>query len=554
MSAVQQRPNVLILLADDMGFSDIASYGGEIPTPNLDRLAASGARLTQFYNTARCSPSRASLLTGLHPHQTGIGELTQDDGPGGYPGGLTERCATLAEAFGDAGYRTFMVGKWHLTTDLEVDDNIEAARHSWPTRRGFDRFWGTLSGCCSYFSPTTLHDGEDPLDGATLGEGFYYTDAIGERAANAIQETPPDRAFFGYVAFTAPHFPLHALDEDLRQVGGLFDAGWDELRAARRARQTSMGIVDESATADAPDPEVIPWELEPEKQWQLSRMEAYGAQVYSMDRAIGTILDALARTGRDQNTLVIFLSDNGGSAEDVTSEPANAWEARSRLLTHPAAAPDGTPLRIGNSPDIRPGAANAWTSYGRAWAHVSNTPFRFYKRWVHEGGIATPLIVSWPAGGVVAGSIVVAPHQLTDVAPTLFEAVGVHPLIARAGEPLPPLLGHSFLDALRGRAAEPHDLFWEHIGNGAIRDGRWKLVREHGGEWELYDIDQDRSETTDLAGTEPARVAEMAARWENWAELVGALPRAAVLAARQLTEDSMAQYGQIDLTTRERLP
>jgi arylsulfatase len=520
------RPNVLIILVDDMGYSDIGCYGGEIGTPNIDGLGENGVRLTNFYNTARCSPSRASLLTGLHPHQTGVAELVNNDGPGGYPGSLNERCTTLAERFRAAGYHTHMTGKWHLSNEREQPAD------SWPTRRGFERFWGTISGAGSYFQPTTLHDGETPVPVSDLGPDFYYTDEIGAHAAAAIRDAAGgERPFFGYVAFTAPHWPLHAKETDLAETRGMFDEGWDVLRTRRRQRQVDYGICAEDATLDCRDPEVPAWADEPEQKWQLERMEAYAAQVRAMDRAVGVILTALDQTGERENTIVLFLSDNGGCAEELRSDPEGAERFRQHHLIIPPSAPDGTPMKVGNSPDIRPGTADTYSSYGQAWANLSNTPFRLYKRWVHEGGIATPLIVSWPAGEL-AGGVIDAPHQLTDIAPTLLEATGVAAPAERHGQPTTALPGVSMLDLLRGGPAVEHDLFWEHIGNAAIRSGRWKLVREYEGPWELYDLSIDRSESNNLAADDPERVADLAARWQAWADEVGVIPYGDVLAAR----------------------
>ncbi|MFF0345798.1 arylsulfatase [Kribbella sp. NPDC004875] len=519
------RPNVLIILVDDMGYSDIGCYGGEIGTPNIDGLAEHGARLTNFYNTARCSPSRASLLTGLHPHQTGVAELVNNDGPGGYPGSLTQRSATLAETFRAAGYHTHMTGKWHLSNEREQPTD------TWPTRRGFERFWGTISGAGSYFQTTTLHDGETPVPLSELGPDFYYTDEIGAHAAAAIREADGDRPFFGYVAFTAPHWPLHAKEDDLAETRGLFDEGWDVLRTRRRQRQLDAGICAADATLDRRDAEVPAWADEPEQKWQLERMEVYAAQVRAMDRAVGTILTALDETGQRDNTIVLFLSDNGGCAEELNSAPEAADRFRQHHLIIPPSAPDGTPMRVGNTPDIRPGTADTYTSYGQAWANLSNTPFRLYKRWVHEGGIATPLIVSWPAGGLT-DTVLDAPNQLTDIAPTLLEATGVPALTERNGESLPALPGHSMLELLRGGSANEHDLFWEHIGNAAVRSGQWKLVREYEGPWELYDLSNDRSESRDLSADHPERVQDLSARWQAWADTVGVIPYGDVLAAR----------------------
>ena len=527
-SSVRARPNVVLILVDDMGFSDVGCYGGEIGTPNIDALAGTGVRCTQFYNTARCSPSRASLLTGLHPHQTGVAELVNNDGPRGYPGSLNERCATLAETFRAAGYRTQLTGKWHLSNERQKPDD------SWPTRRGFDHFWGTIGGAGSYFQPTTLHDGETPIAIESLPEDFYYTDAIGHRAADGIRNAAAgDAPFFAYVAFTAPHWPLHAKAEDLAGVRGQFDEGWDVLRARRRQRQIAAGICSEDATLNVRDPEVPAWRDEPNQDWQLERIEAYAAQIRAMDRGVGEIRQALQESGVADDTIVVVLADNGGCAEELSAEPDRAERFRKNFLIIPPSAPDGTPMKVGNSPEIHPGGADTYTSYGQAWANLSNTPFRLYKRWVHEGGISTPLIISWPGGGLDRGSIVEAPHQLTDLTPTLLEATGVQPLTERDGEQLPQLEGVSLLTALRGGPATPHDLFWEHIGNQAMRDGDWKLVREDDRAWELYDLARDRSEQTDLAEKEPDRVTAMAERWQRWADEVGVIPRDQVLAARK---------------------
>lgn len=523
-----RRPNIVLIMTDDMGWSDVSCYGGEIPTPNIDSLGRGGVRLTQFYNTARCSPSRASLLTGLHPHQTGIGELTTADGPGGYHGSLNDRCATIAETLKAAGYRTHMTGKWHLCSDADHPNG------SWPTRRGFDRYWGTIAGAGSYFAPTTLHDGETPVAIDDLPEDFYYTDAIGEHAAAAIAEDAASgRPFFGYVAFTAAHWPLHARQADIARFRGHYDQGWDVLRARRHDRQVAGGLCSGDATAHERDPHVASWEKTDHKQWQTSRMEVYAAQIHAMDRSVGIILDALDTAGVRDNTIVVYLHDNGGCAEEMPFEPGAAEAFRRRRYIVPPSAPDGSKIKVGNDPAITPGTADTYCSYGKAWANLSNTPFRMYKRWVHEGGIATPLIVSWPAGNLQAGAVVPEPHQLTDIVPTLLEAAAVAPRTNRGGIELPQLPGVSMLRAMRGEQATEHPLFWEHIGNAAMRDGRWKLVREFQQDWELYDLANDRSEQHDLASGQLGRVAMMSAAWQKWANQVGVLAREDVLAARR---------------------
>ncbi|WP_246074359.1 arylsulfatase [Nonomuraea terrae] len=511
-------PNIVLILADDLGYSDIGCYGGEIRTPNLDRLGRSGVRLTQFSNTARCSPSRASLLTGLHPHQTGIGVLAGSNMPGGYPGSLTDRCVTVAEVLGDAGYATGMSGKWHLSGPL-----WEPAG-SWPTRRGFADFFGTLSGCGSYYDPATLRRGEADASAETRDPRFFYTDAITDHAVEFIgREAAAGRAFFAYVAYTAPHWPLHAPPEDVAAYDGVYTAGWDELRRRRLDRLRAEGLLGAESALSARDPAQPPWAAAPHQEWEARRMQVYAAQVERMDRGIGRILDRLTACGVVDDTLVVFLSDNGGCAEVLPL--GDPEEFRSRRHIVPPRTRDGAELRVGNDPGIDPGPEDTYASYGPAWANLSNTPFRHYKRWVHEGGIATPFIVHWPAGGLAGGRIVRTPFQLTDVLPTLLGVAGVEPPRRYRGREVPPPEGRTMLPALRGEPVADVPLFWEHLGNAAVRRGRWKLVRENGGPWELYDMDADRSETTDLARRHPALVADLAAEYEGWARRVGVIPR-----------------------------
>jgi len=510
--------NIVLIVADDLGYSDIGCYGGEIRTPNLDRLGRSGVRLSQFYNTARCSPSRASLLTGLHPHQTGIGILTNDDGPGGYPGSLNDRCVTVAEILADAGYATALSGKWHLSAHLW--DPAE----SWPTRRGFGEFFGTISGCGSYYDPATLFRGETDASAEAREPGFFYTDAITDAAVDFVRrQSGAGRPFFAYVAYTAPHWPLHAPEEDVAAYDGVYEAGWDELREQRLRRLRDEGVLGEESPLSERDPGQPAWAETRHRDWEARRMRVYAAQVERMDRGIGRILDELAARGVLDDTIVVFLSDNGACAEVLPQGDPEEFRRKRHIV--PAVTRDGAELRIGNDPAIDPGPENTYASYGQAWANLSNTPFRFYKRWVHEGGIATPLIVSWPGGGLAGGRIVTTPFQLTDVLPTLLDAVGV----PYPDGPVLPAEGRSALPALRGGDAENATLYWEHIGNAAIRRGDWKLVREYPRDWELYHVGHDRSELTDLAGGHPELVAELAGEYDRWAERVGVIPRERIL-------------------------
>ena len=512
-----KRPNIVLVLADDMGFSDLGCYGGEISTPYLDGLARNGARFSQFYNTARCSPSRASLMTGLHPHQTGIGILTNNDLPRGYPGNLNGSCATLAEMLKAAGYATCLSGKWHLATDMHTPND------TWPTRRGFDSFFGTLTGCGSFYAPGTLTRGESDASAEALDPGFFYTDAIAAHGADFIAEqAAAGKSFFLYAAFTAPHWPLHAPEEDIARYEGRFDEGWDALREKRMERLVAEGILPADTTLSERDPTQPAWTAEEHKAWQAKRMQAYAAQIEGMDRGIGRIVEALEASGTFEDTLFVFLSDNGASPEDLPQFDVETFMQRADIL--PRATRDGRPMRVGNTPDIVPGAEDTYSSYGRAWANLSNTPFRFYKRWVHEGGIATPLIVHWPAGGFADGAILDAPAQLVDIAPTILDVTGASYPPPALGCAVAPLEGRSLLPLLRGGSLLEAPLYWEHTGNAAIRVGRWKLVREEPNGWELYDLASDRTELVDLAADNPDIVADLAAQWQAWAARVGVIP------------------------------
>ena len=522
-------------MADDLGYSDLGCYGGEIHTPHLDRLGRQGVRLAQFYNTARCSPSRASLLTGLHPHQTGIGILTNDDRPQGYPGTLNRRCVTLAEILGAAGYATCLAGKWHLAAEMREPND------AWPTRRGFDRFFGTLTGCGSYFHPGTLTRGETNVEDEPLEQDFYYTDAITDEAVSFVQSCGPVDELFLLVAYTAPHWPLHARPSDMARYDGAFASGWDELRDARMRRLLDEGVVDTTARLSERDPTQPAWSAAADPEWQAARMQAYAAQVDRLDQGVGRLVDALRAAGRLEDTLIIFLSDNGASDESLPKISMERFRERSDIVR--VRTRDGRDVRIGNEPAIVPGPEDTYASYGRAWANLSNVPFRFYKRWVHEGGIATPFILHWPAGQLAHGAIVRTAFQLTDVVPTVLDALGLAYPREYRGQTIEPAEGRSMLAALRGEPVADATLFWEHTGNAAIRRGQWKLVREYPRAWELYDLSHDRSEIEDLAAGHADVVQDMAAEWQRWAERVGVIPWEVTLdlyASRALTEEDAA--------------
>ncbi len=510
--------NVIIFLADDLGFSDIGGYGGEIRTPNLDRLAGSGVKLSNFHNTPRCSPSRASLLTGIHPHQTGIGILTGSNAAeGGYAGNLNKRCATIAEVLKSNGYITAITGKWHLTNSPNKPNG------AWPTDRGFDNFFGTLDGCATYFRPGTLTRGLENVESeADNDPDFFYTDAIATEAAKFIEERPSDKPYFLYVPFTAPHWPLHARVETINSYAGTYDAGWDVIRAKRLERQKSLGIIPKETELSPRDARVLSWEEEPEKKWQARRMEVYAAMVTEMDTAIGKILDQVEKSNEWDNTIIIFLSDNGACAEALPLDDISEFRRAKNLIS--TRTRDGRKVVLGNDPDVMPGGEDTYASYGVGWANVSNTPFRLYKRYTHEGGVMSPFIIHWPAGKLTNGKVNTSTFQLVNVAPTLYDALGVTYPANLNGNALEPLAGGSMLPALQSSDSQSSQLWWEHIGNGAIIRGKWKLVRQYDWEWELYDLTTDRNELKDLSGANPEVVAELSVEWQKLADQYGVIP------------------------------
>lgn len=523
---MKKQPNILLILNDDMGYSDIGCYGGEVETPHLDRLAQGGLRFSQFYNTARCSPSRASLLTGLHPHQTGIGILTYDSGPEGYAGNLNQRCATIAEVLQPAGYRSYLSGKWH------VSSNLKQPTDSWPMQRGFDDFFGTIIGAGSFYDPNTLTRRNENAEHEARAPGFFYTDAISDEAVKFIQghqAAHPTKPFFQYVAYTAPHWPLHAHPEDIAKYKGRFDAGWDQLREQRLERLVASGILDAQWKLSGRDPRQPAWTDAEHRQWLAQCMEVYAAQIDRMDQGIGRILAALEQSGELENTLVIFLADNGACAEDIPQD-VTIDELVDKLMIARKHTRDGREVRFGNDPTIAPGPEDTYQSYGQAWANLSNTPFRLYKHWIHEGGISTPLILHWPDGIAQRGEIRHTPGYLPDIMATICDVTGATYPAQLDGRSILPLEGHSLRQSFDADALERPPMFWEHEGNAAVRIGQWKLVRDYPKAWELYDMAADRTELHDLAAQHPERVQDMLRQYEAWAARCGVLPRDKVVA------------------------
>ena len=509
------RPNIVLILNDDMGFSDLGCYGGEVQTPNLDLLAAGGLRYSQFYNTARCCPSRASLLTGLHPHQADVGHMMGDYGIDGYLGDLNPDTVTIAEALKLGGYATYMSGKWHVTR------HVDGPKHNWPLQRGFDDYYGIITGAANYYQPCTLTRNNERIE--PEGDDYFLTDAISDHAVRQIKEhtdTQKDSPFFQYVAYTAPHWPLHAHPEDIDRYKGQFDAGWDELRKQRLARLVSMGLIHENWLLTERDPQVGPWQQEEHKEWQTRRMEVYAAQIDRMDQGIGRIVDTLKETGAWEHTLIVFLADNGGCAEELSID-TKSWVAEGGEHTGTIKTRGGQVVRFGNYPEIIPGGEDTYASYGVPWANVSNTPFRLYKHWVHEGGIATPLIAHWPDGIKSSNELRHQPAQLPDVMATFLDVAGVPYPDSYQGHDVKPLAGYSMVPTFSNRAHGREVLYWEHEGNRAVRRGKWKLVVKYPGSWELYDMETDRTELNDVSGDFPDIVIELSALYDQWAEMVG---------------------------------
>jgi arylsulfatase A-like enzyme len=515
------RPHIILIMADDMGYSDIGCYGGEIRTPNLDRLAEEGLRYTHFHNTARCCPTRASLLTGLYPHQAGVGHMMADRGLDGYRGDLNKNCVTLAEVLKLAGYSAYMSGKWHVTRFLKND----GPKHNWPQQRGFDRFFGTITGSGSFFEPMTITSDNEYLK--TLPPGFYYTDAISDHAVKFIKEHHQklaDKPFFLYVAYTSPHWPLHALERDIAKYKGLYGKGWDALREERYRRMIEMGIIDPRWNLTERDPRVPPWEKAENKQWQARRMEVYAAQIDCMDQGIGRILRELDTHGCLDNTLIFFLSDNGGCAEEIT-DSWKAWIIGGGEYVGRARTLDGKLIQIGNDPEFMPGPYDTYQSYGIPWANVSNTPFRLYKHWVHQGGVATPLIVHWPAKIKTREGFRHQTGHLIDIMATCVDVSGASYPSEYKKYPIIPFEGKSLVPTFEGMPIDREAIFFEHERNRAVIAGKWKLVASGGeGLWELYDLVQDRTETNDLALSDPQRAEKMAAMWKEWALRTKVIP------------------------------
>lgn len=512
-----ERPNIVLIMVDDMGFSDIGCYGGEIQTPNIDSLAWGGVRFDQFYNSGRCCPTRATLLTGLHPHQTGIGHMTLSPGqqpknrPDNYQGFLNRKCITIAQALGQSGYTTMMAGKWHLGMH---DQSL------WPRQRGFDRFFGSLSGATRFFHPTqprgmTRDNDRIETPQSTTHEVFYTTDAFTDNAIEFIRqhgESPSaGDPFFLYLAYTAPHWPLQAFEDDIAKYRGTYKGGWEELRQKRFERQIELGLIDKTWRLSDPQERIPAWAaLPPEKQDEMDlKMAVYAAMIDRVDQNIGKLVDHLKAVDRLDNTLILFLSDNGGCAEGGMFGRGEFFDVGKRNL-------------------------QTDNAYGEAWANASNTPFRLYKHFAHEGGTATPFLMHWPNGIERQKDWYRQPAQLIDVMPTLLDVAGAAYPSEFSGQPILPIDGVSLRPSFKRQPLQrPEPIFIEHENHAFVRDGKWKLVGRgvarppavDRAKWELYDMQADRTETIDLSDEFPEKVQELANQWDAWAARVGVYPK-----------------------------
>lgn len=503
------RPNIIVILSDDMGYSDIGCYGGEVETPNLDALAQNGLRFTQFYNGARCCPTRASLMTGCYPHQVGIGHMTNtpnnftqhDLGIPEYRGFLNNNGVTIAEVLKEAGYATLMTGKWHLGI---------SEKSKWPLQRGFDKFYGIIPGASNFFKPeyprgiTYMNDTISVTD-----EDYYTTDAFTDYAIQFIDESKQENSekpFFLYLAYTAPHWPLNAPQEVVEKYKGKYAEGWTKLRETRFAQMKGMGIIDKDWKLS--DQDSREWDsLSDEKKKEMdTRRAIYSAMVDQMDQNIGKLVTHLKKQGKLDNTLIIFLNDNGACAEggELGGGPREQLETKEGYFL----------------------------SYGGAWANASNTPYREYKHWVHEGGIGTPFIVHWPntIPKENHGKLISEYGFLPDIMATCIDVANATYPEEYNGNQIVPTSGKSLIPIFEGQIKRIHTepIFWEHEGNKAVRLDKYKLVSKWNNkretEWELYNLEIDRTEMNNLANERPEKVSEMSRMYDGWATANHVLP------------------------------
>lgn len=548
-------PNIILIMSDDMGYSDIGCYGSEIETPVLDGLADNGIRFSQFYNTARCCPTRASLLTGLYPAQTGMGFMTSDEGLPGYRGEIGKQCVTIAEVLKPAGYKTYMTGKWHVARNLE---NIDSLKYNWPLQRGFDKFYGTIIGAGSLWDPWTLTRGNDfitPLNDPEYKpkEKWYYTDAISDNAVKFIDEhlaESADQPFFMYVSYTAAHWPLHAPEDEIDLHKRNYDEGYVPIRKKRYKKLIELGLIDENWQMSN---QVANWDTIQNKEWHARNMEVYAAMITRMDKGIGKIVEKLKSTQNLENTLILFLQDNGGCAETLNWQKRNNhFDTLQTQAVYPVMNVDqlqtemfprqnreGFPVILMGE-KVLAGSDQTYHAYGPNWANVSNTPFRMFKHWVNEGGISTPLIAHWPETIKDKGEIRHQPGHLIDIMATIVDVSKSEYPEKFNGIEIVPLTGKSLLGVFEANEEIDREaIYFEHEGNRGLRKGKWKLVSKAYSEagkfrktdkipieqWELYDMEKDRTELNNLANEYPEVVSELSNKWKEWAVETNTVPK-----------------------------
>ena len=475
------KPNIILILADDMGYSDLGCTGSEIQTPNLDRLAENGVLFTNCYNTSRCCPTRASLLTGLYQHQAGYGHMDSDLGTPAYQGRFRDGVVTIAEMLKQANYRNIMIGKWHLGHEDEYA----------PLARGFDRMYGIPKGGGVYFYPCIGRDRQVYLNDQQVhpDSNWYSTDAFTDHAIEFVQEATTDqKPFFMYLAYIAPHFPLQARAEDIERYRGKYSKGYEFYRDQRFKKQKELAVIAPNTKLSPAD--YINWESVENKEDEELKMAVYAAQVDRLDQNVGRLVDQLKALGIYDNTVILFMSDNGA-----------------------------VNTGLNETPDALIGSRHSWAAYGKSWGNVSNTPYRYYKKMTHEGGVITPMIVHWPGGIENEGLITHEPVHIIDVMPTLLQITGSTYTEDFKDKKFAPLPGNSFIPLLYGEKQNPRkEMYWEHEGNQAVRIGDMKLVRRHKQEWELYNLNEDPTELHDIAADHPGKFKELQAKWEKWAE------------------------------------
>ena len=524
--AQNRKPNIVLILADDMGYSDLGCFGSEINTPHLDKLASQGLKLTQFYNAGRCCPSRASLLTGLYPHQAGVGDMLQNDSLPAYGTHLNFTSVTLAEVLKEAGYQTIISGKWHAGNEPEY----------WPTKRGFTNQYFSNGTTGHYFGIAKDRqyvvngqlvetprewiksgDSEYKLFKNKDGSQWYATDAIADHAIDFIKDLRKEnkeKPFFLYLPFTAPHWPLHAFEEDIAKYQGKYLIGWDSLRVQRFNKMKKLGLIDPDWKLSERNENVKAWnELSDSAKIRNDRLMAvYAAMIDRLDQNVGKLLQSLKETEDIDNTIIIFLADNGGCHEEMKKGKKEAL----------------------------PGAPDSFDGYEYGWANVSNTPFQWFKHWAHEGGTSTPFI-AWYPSMIKAGRTSKETGYIADLMPTLTELAGATYPKEYKGNKITPTIGKSLVSLFKGQEFKGHDLIcWEHEGNRAVRSGKWKLVSRFDYKknvsfaWELYDIENDRSETTNLSKKYPEKYIELQKIYAEWAERLKVVPYQVLLEQRKI--------------------